>query len=137
MNKNILMVALVAVGAVMVLNRAAVAATPVAKSAPVKSTNVNDQLWSSLLGGSWKALTDAKNPDGTAAFLMKNGLGQTVTSDGKPVGEEWQSMFPATYLQPAGLPVEIGTTGDSTDYLEKLGYGKDSGLGTGWIGYGG
>lgn len=30
----------------------------------------------------WKALTDAQNSDGTAAFLMKNQFGQTVTGDG-------------------------------------------------------
>lgn len=136
MNKNLMVVA-VAVAAVLILNKAATAATSGAKSAPVKNTNVNDQLWSSLLGGSWKALTDAKNADGSQAFLMKNALGQAVTSDGKPVGEEWQRMFPATYLQGAGLPVEIGTAGDSTDYLAQLGYGNDSGLGTGWIGFGG
>lgn len=116
MNKNILMIAAVAVAAVMVLNKAAAQAAPAgARSAPVNNTSVNDQLWTKLLGGGWTGLRDATNADGTAAFLKRNFLGQTVNSAGVPISEQIQDMTPTTYGRL--IEVDLGEGGDGTDYL--------------------
>ena len=120
MNKNILMIAAVAVAAVMVLNKAAAQAAPAgtrvaAGSAPLRNTSVNDQLWTKLLGGGWTGLRDATNADGTAAFLKRNFLGQTVNSAGVPISEQIADITPTTYGRL--IDVDLGEGGDGTDYL--------------------
>jgi hypothetical protein len=118
MNNNTLILALAAVCAVLVMNKAKTATAPAGTaSAPIQNTNVNDQLWKSLLGNAWTSLRDAQNPDGSQAFLMKNFLGQTVTSDGKPVGQEYAAQFPATF----GLMMPtVDTTMGGTDYASSI-----------------
>lgn len=57
MNKNIILIAAVALGAVLVLNRAAKAAAPAAsRSAPIQNLNQNREMWVGLLGDYWKDL---------------------------------------------------------------------------------
>jgi hypothetical protein len=118
MNNNTLLMALAAVGIVLVMNKAK-AATALAgsASAPIRNLNVNDQLWSNLIGKGWTALRDAQNADGSPAFLMKNFLGQTVTSDGKPVGQEFAAAFPATY---GGMMPTVDTAMGGPDYASAL-----------------
>lgn len=116
-NNNLIPLALVAVGAVVLLNKAKATTAPAGtKSSAPTNTSMNGQLWQSLLGDSWKALTDAKNADGSQAFLMTNPFGQIVTSDGKPVGQEYAELFPATYGNQ--IPVDISMGG--TDYMSTL-----------------
>lgn len=123
-NNNLVLMAGVAVGAVVLLNRAKAATAPAGtKSAPVPNTSVNGQLWSALLGGGWKAITDAKNADGSQAFLQTNGWGQIVTSDGKPVGREYQDLFPNTYGDQ--VPVDLTAASGGVDYLSALGLGMN------------
>lgn len=116
MNKNMILIAAVAVGAVMVLNRAAAQVAPAgSRSAPVQNTNVNDQLWTKLLGGGWTGLRDATNSDGTAAFLKRNFLGQTVNSVGVPISEQIEDFTPTTFGEM--IKVNLGEGGDGVDYL--------------------
>ncbi len=116
MNKNLLMIAAVAVAAVMVLNRAAAQVAPAgSKSGPIPATNINNQLFTDILGGGWTSLRDAKNADGSQAFLMKNFLGQTVNSLGVPVSEVWEESLPNTYGN--YIPIDVGAPGDGSDYL--------------------
>jgi hypothetical protein len=121
MNRDIILIAAVAVGAVVVLNRAAAQVAPGGtKSPPINNTSINNQLWGALLGGAWKGLVDGKNSDGSPAFLVKNFLGQVTTSDGKPVGQQWQDLFPSTY---GGMQdVDLGGASDGVDWLDKLGW---------------
>jgi hypothetical protein len=120
MNNNALLLALVAAGVFVMMKRTAATATKAPVLAPTPTKNVNDQLWSSLLGGSWKLLTDAQNSDGSPAFLMKNWLGQTVTSDGKPVGAQLQDLLPATYG--TVMPVDLSDPTSGVDWLSDLGW---------------
>lgn len=114
--KILILAAVAAGGAVFMMNRAKAATRPAGSaSAPIQNKNVNDQLWTSILGGAWKVLNTAKNQDGTIGFLKKNFLGQTVTSDGKPVSEALIDMFPATY----------GDYGD-IDYTSDVGGGGEA-----------
>ncbi len=121
MNQRLLMMAAVAVGAVVVLNRAAAQVAPAgSKSAPMPTTSINDQLYTKIMGGAWTSLRDATNPDGSMAFLKRNFLGQTVTSDGKPVSEQWADLFPSTY----GREPTIDLAGEAggLDYLTAMGW---------------
>jgi hypothetical protein len=85
-NKDILLLAVVGVGAVMYLNRkrapTQIVSRPTSQNA--NTTNVNGDMWSKLLGVGWNALMSS-NGDGSSPFTMKNAMGQDVTSDGKPV----------------------------------------------------
>ncbi|MGB9109647.1 MAG: hypothetical protein WCC39_13260 [Telluria sp.] len=120
MNKNMIFI-LAAAAAMLMMSKQARATAPAGSaSAPVKSTNVNDQLWSSLLGNGWKALRDAQTDTGGAAFLERNFLGQVVTSDGKPVGQEYQDLAPTTYGN--FLPVDLGGASGGVDYLAEMGW---------------
>jgi hypothetical protein len=120
MSKDAILLIAVAAGAFMVMkSKAATAAKPVAV-APAPTKNVNDQLWTSLLGEGWKMLKSAQNSDGSPAFLMKNWLGQTVTSDGKPVGSQLQDLLPATYG--TFMPVDLSDPSSGIDYLSELGW---------------
>lgn len=118
MNNNILIL-VAAVAAVVMLNKAKAATAPAGtKSAPAPVINANGALWSALMGGGWKAIADAKNSDGSPAFLMTNDYGQIVTSDGKPVGQEYSDLFPATVGNM--MPVDVSLGG--TDYLSAIGW---------------
>jgi hypothetical protein len=118
MNKN-MMFLLAAVGAMLVMSKKARAATSTAAlpgASPV-ANNVNNQLWSKVLGGAWKALVaNGTNTDGTP-FLMRNDLGQVVTSDGKPVESVYADMTGA-------LSGGVDTTEASggVDYLGQMGW---------------
>ena len=63
-------------------------------------------------------LADATRSDGGPAFLMKNWLGQTVTSDGKPVGQELADMFPASYGEMLPVDVSLGGTNYAADLFD-------------------
>jgi hypothetical protein len=116
MNKNMILIAAVAVGAVMVLNRAAAQVAPAgSRSAPIQNRNINDTMWKSLLGVGWTGLRDATNSDGTAAFLKRNFLGQTVNSLGVPISEQIEDFTPTLYGNL--INVDLGEGGDGTDYL--------------------
>lgn len=111
MNKNLLMIAAVAVGAVMVLNRAAAQVAPAgSKSAPIKNINVNTDLYKSTMGaGSWDALLS-----GSHTFLQENAIGQDVNSLGVPVsGPQMQYYDNSSYPGP-------GSGGDYTDYFSTI-----------------
>lgn len=119
MNKNFILIAAVAVGAVMVLNKAAAQAKPAgSRSAPIQNTSINDQLWTKLLSGGWTGLRDATNSDGTAAFLKRNFLGQTVNSAGVPISEQIVDILPVTYGS-SDIVVDV-SGGDGVDWLGKL-----------------
>lgn len=121
MSKNIILIGGVAAIAVLMLNKARAQTAPAASmSAPVPTRNVQSELWGSLLGVGWKALTSAQNPDGSPAFLMKNWLGQTTTSDGKVVSDEVAELFPATYG--GFMNVDLSAPGTGVDYLGALGW---------------
>jgi hypothetical protein len=118
MNKN-MMFLLAAVAAVLVMSKKAKAAPGAAAPAgasPV-ATSVNNDLWAKVLGGTWKALVaNGTNTDGTP-FLMRNGLGQVVTSDGKPVESVYSDITGA-------LSGGVDTTDASggVDYLSQMGW---------------
>lgn len=118
MNKN-MMFLLAAVAAVLVMSKKAkAAASPAATpgASPI-ATNVNNDLWAKVLGGTWKALVaNGTNTDGTP-FLMRNDLGQVVTSDGKPVESIYNDITGA-------LSGGVDTTDASggVDYLGQMGW---------------
>ena len=89
-NKDILILAVVGVGAVMYLNRkrapTQIVSRPTSQNA--NTTNVNGEMWGKLLGVGWNALMSS-NSDGSSPFTMKNAVGQDVTSDGKPVYSQY------------------------------------------------
>lgn len=104
MSKNLVVIALVGAAVVLMMQRKATAATPAPVSAvrpattgkKAPSVNVNGDMWSRLMGGAWRLMADAQNPDGTQKFVT-NLFGQPVTSDGKPIGGDdpiaaWMSM---------------------------------------------
>lgn len=122
MSKNILLIGAVAAVAVVMMNKARAQVAPAGSaSAPVQTVNVQNQMWSQLLGGAWKSLTTAKNPDGSPAFLMKNMFGQITTSDGKVVSDEVAELFPYTYGL-GDLSVDIGAPSNGVDYLGLMGW---------------
>ena len=112
-NKDIVLVAALAVGAAIYMKRAKAAPTVTApKGNQVQTNNVQDQRWNALLGGAWKLLKDAQNKDGSPAFLMKNWLGQTTTSDGKPVGDQLGDLLPYAYGDGVSDTLDYGSTPD-------------------------
>jgi hypothetical protein len=119
MSDNTLLLVVVAAGAVVLLNKnkTVAAAVGIAPAPSTQTNNVQNDLWKSLLGTGWTMLKGAQNTDGSAAFLEKNFFGQTVTSDGKPVGSELLNLFPSTYGQPSVVDT---TLGDGVDYLKDL-----------------
>lgn len=120
-NDNTVLLAALAVGAVIYINKkgAVSGAAGIKQGTTAQPTvNVQNSLWTSLLGTGWTMLKDATNSDGSAAFLEKNFLGQTVTSDGKPVGGELQSMFPGLYG--GFLPVDTTAASGGVNYLGDL-----------------
>jgi hypothetical protein len=116
---DVVVLAGLAVAGVLLMNRAAAAkgVLPAGSlSRPAPTVNVNDGVWNALLGEGWKALKDASTSSGGPAFLMKNWLGQTVTSDGKPVGQEFMELAPTTY----GLEIPVDTSFGGFDWEDKL-----------------
>jgi hypothetical protein len=120
MNNNMIFIMAAAVAALVMSKQAKAAAPAGSASRQPPSTNVNDSLWSSLLGGSWRALTDAQTSTGGPAFLERNWLGQVTTSDGKPIGQELADMLPSTYM--TVQPVDLGGASDGVDYLGMMGW---------------
>jgi hypothetical protein len=120
-NNNTVLIVVAAAAALFMMSKTKAATAPAGSaSAPVQSRNVNDQLWSSLLGGTWRALKDAQTSSGGPAFLERNWLGQVTTSDGKPVGQELADMLPSTYM--TVQPTEIGDPSTGFDYLGMMGW---------------
>ena len=122
-DKNILLIGGVAAVAVLMLNKAKAQTAPAGTySAPIQTNNVQSQMWGQLLGGAWKSLTAAQNPDGSPAFLSRNWLGQITTSDGKAVSDEVIDLFPATYG--GFMPVDLSAPGGggADDYLGMMGW---------------
>ncbi len=119
-NRDIVLMAALVVGAVLYMKRAKAAPTTAApKGNQVQTTNIQDQRWNALASGAWKLLKDAQDKEGGAAFLMKNWMGQTVTSDGKPVGEELGDMFPYAYGDGVSDSIDYGETPNLIDGLFK------------------
>lgn len=116
---DVVVLSALAVGAVLLMNKAGAKAgkvrAGVASSEPA-SVNMQGDVWKALLGNGWTALRDAATDTGGPAFLMKNWLGQTVTSDGKPVGQEFMELAPTTY----GLEIPVDTSFGGKDYESKL-----------------
>jgi len=122
MSKDILLIGGAAAVVVLMLNKAKAQVAPAGSaSAPILSNNVQNQMWGSLLGQGWKALTSAQNADGSPAFLSKNWLGQITTSDGVVVSDEVTELFPATYG--GFMPVDLSAPGGGADdYLSIMGW---------------
>lgn len=118
MNKN-MMFLLAAVGAVLVMSKRATAAprTAALPGASPVANNVNNQMWAKVLGGTWKALVaNGTNTDGSP-FLMRNDLGQVVTSDGKPVESIYSDITGAL-----SGGVDTSEASGGVDYLGALGW---------------
>lgn len=99
MSKDLILLAAIGAAVVLVLKKqqttaqSAAGMTVAQKQAaglmPTKAqditANVNGAMWATLLGDGWRNLVNAKNADGTRAFIT-NSFGQAATSDGKPIG---------------------------------------------------
>ena len=114
MNNNVLLIA-AGVGAALFLmgRKNAIAA---AQSAPIASKNLNSDMWSRILGDGWRNLVNAQNDDGSRAFVMKNRVGQIVTSDGVPISSgdaigDWLQATLGFSDQSAAPAVDNGYTG--------------------------
>jgi hypothetical protein len=121
MNQKLILMAAVAVGAVLFLNKTAAAQTAGSKSAPIKNININDQLFTSTIGGGWTNYRDALNPDGSPAFLMKNSMGVTVNSEGVPVADSMAALYPIK--PPSALPDDLYSQSGGLDYTNFNGLG--------------
>lgn len=117
MNKDMLFL-VAAVAAVLVMSKkaGAKAAPAPASNSPV-ATNLNNQLWSNVLGGAWKSLV---NSDGVGTFLMRNEAGQVVTSDGKPIDSVYSDI--STGISTGYIPDVDVSAPDGVDYLAKQGW---------------
>ena len=119
-NRDIVLVAALVVGAVLYMKRVKASPTTTApKGNQTQTNNIQDQRWNALGAGAWKLIKDAQNKDGSIAFLMKNWMGQTVTSDGKPVGEQLAEQFPYAYGDGVTDSVDYGETPNYIDGLFK------------------
>jgi hypothetical protein len=94
-DNEIILFAALAVGAAIYMKQARAAAAPATRPgyppAASQTQNVNGAMWTSLLGNAWTSLV---NPATGGSLFGKNGLGQLVTSDGKPVSSEMQALLP-------------------------------------------
>jgi hypothetical protein len=121
MNNNTLFLVAAIVAVVVMKKKTAAPVAPAGPAGPI-ATNVNNQLWTSILGGAWKSLISPS--DSNDGFLMKNSVGQVVTSDGKPVN----SVLPAISGAMSGSDYSQGyesvSTGgpDGTDWLAQMGW---------------
>lgn len=114
MNKNMLLV-LAAGAALYIMSRKASAAAVASAPSPV-SNNFNNDMWAKILGGNWRSLTQG---GASVPFLMRNGAGQVVTSDGKPIDSQAQDILPATYM--TAMPVDLTAASGGVDYIGQLG----------------
>lgn len=117
MNKNMIFILAAAAAVLMMSKRGSAqpATSAPAGYSPV-ATNVNNQLWTSVLGGAWKSLV---GPDGTAPFLMRNIGGQVVTSDGKPIDTAYSDISDAIST---GYISDVDVSAGGIDWLSKLGW---------------
>lgn len=116
MNNNTLIL-VAAIAAVIVMSKKASAAPKPATTTGMPSTasgaspiasNLNNQLWSSLLGGAWNSMVGSSS--GTTPFLMRNEFGQVTTSDGKPIDTGISDIS------------DIMSGWGGTDYLSEMGW---------------
>jgi hypothetical protein len=118
--KNTILLAVLGVAAVLYMRRPS-AAVQAAQNTSVKAgsttatQNVNNQMWSTLLGIGWSALRD--NQNGVGSLFGKNALGQFVTSDGKPIGEDLENALPLTTTGYAPTDLDYGSTPNFIDGL--------------------
>jgi hypothetical protein len=111
----------------LVMKKKAAAAT-VPTTGTAVTSNVQNQMWQSILGPAWKALLAPSSTGAGSGFLMTNNWGQVVTSDGKPV----DSTLPAISSALSNSDYSGGYTGvsdpvstaapDGTDWLSTLGW---------------
>lgn len=113
-NNTLLLVAAAAAAFVVMSKRANPAAVP-APAGPL-ATNVNNQLWTSILGGAWKALV--RPSDSTSGFLQLNNIGQVVTSDGKPVDSSLPAISSA--ISNSGYTNVDTSAPDGTNWLSQM-----------------
>lgn len=111
--KNTILLAVLGVAAVLYMRRtpAAVLAaqnTSVKAGSTTATQNVNNQMWSTLLGVGWSYLRD--NQNGAGSLFGKNALGQFVTSDGKPIGEDLENALPLTTTGYMPTDLDYGST---------------------------
>lgn len=118
MNKNMIFL-MAAVAAVLVMSKKAGArpttgAAPIAGANPT-ATNLNNQLWSNVLGGAWKSLVAG----GTGTFLMRNDAGQVTTSDGRPIDSAYSDISDAIST---GFVQDVDVSAGGVDWLGKMGW---------------
>lgn len=116
-DNDIILFAALAVGAAIYMKQSRAASAPAVRpgypAASSQTQNVAGAMWASLLGNAWK---DLVNPATGGGLFGKNGLGQLVTSDGKPVSSEMQALLPQT-LGSGFMPTEPDY-GGSPNYLD-------------------
>jgi len=116
---DVVVLAGLAVGAVLLMNRAGAAKGMLpagSKSTQPATVNLQGDVWQKLLGNGWSMLADATRADGGPEFLVRNWLGQTTTTDGKPISEQYMELAPTTY----GLELPVDTSYNGTDYESQL-----------------
>jgi hypothetical protein len=117
-DNRIIILAVVAGGAYLLMNKARAAAPAVpagqqlVKPTQGVITNFNGDLWGSLIGNTLGALV---NPSTGKSLLGLNGFGQWVSSDGKPVS----STITDAIGKDLGVSDEIDYVG-GTNYLDAL-----------------
>jgi|GEM_PF-5641876 hypothetical protein len=118
-SKNVLLMAALMVGAVIYMKKAKASSGPSgtvkALNKQEEARNINDPMWTGLLGGAWKALKTAQTKDGSAAFLKRDFLGRITTSDGKPVGQQLADAFPYAYGDGVTEEIDYGSTPNYID----------------------
>lgn len=106
-DNDIILFAALAVGAVFYMKKSHAAAPPATRPgyppAASQTQNVNGAMWTSLLGREWTSMG--------GSLFGKNGLGQLVTSDGKPVSSEMQPLMGDGYTQSVDY-------GDTPNYID-------------------
>lgn len=118
---DVAVLAALAVGGVLLMNRAKGLTPAATKSQQPATMNMQGDVWQKLLGNGWQMLADATRSDGGPAFLMKNWLGQTVTSDGKPISQQYMGLAPTTY----GMEIPVDVSFGGVDFEDQLfTYGK-------------
>lgn len=121
MNKdNLMLIGALGIAALIVLPKLKAKSAPAAATATPKTQNVNNEMWTKLLGGAWTQLIQANGGSGAGAtpFIVKNAFtGLFSTSDGKPLytgdgGEDYMIM-------------NTGLTGTAKDYTTSTGNAAD------------
>jgi len=129
MNRDILILGAAVAGVMFMAKQAQANSTKpavIAQSGTGKvANNINNELWKGVLGGAWKALVDqsASSAGSDGSFLMRNWLGEVVTSDGKPIDSNAQAISLAISGDAAGPGGIIDTSApDGTDWLMGMGW---------------